>query len=76
MIITKSDGEVCERFSRFKMRILGFSKAIYSEGDKIEFKVTYKPNIENEGVYNKWKDFINAYQSFTEEDLIKEALTY
>lgn len=76
VVITKSNGEVCERLSRFKLRILSFAKANYSEGDKIWFKVVYKPGIENEGKYQEWSEFLKAYSSFTEEDLIKEALTY
>lgn len=76
VIITKSNGEVCERLSRFKLRILSFAKANYDEGDKIQFKITYKPGIENKGEYHDWKEFLKAYISFTEEDLIKDVLTY
>ena len=39
-------------------------------------KVTYQPGIVNEGVYHNKPDLLNAWQQFTEDDLIREALKY
>jgi hypothetical protein len=77
--ITKPDGEVKRLDSAIKRKILNYSKLEYSKNDVIYLRVNYnikKPEIINEGKYNNWKDFLNAWKSFTDKDLIKDALTY
>ena len=42
--------------------------------EKWAIKVTYKPTVYNEGIYDNRKDLMKAYEAFTEEKLIKYAL--
>ena len=74
--ITKPSGVVLRRHSSFKRRTLSFCQRKFSPGDSIHLMVIYKPGIHNEGVYTDLKEFTHAWEQFTEEDLIKDALTY
>jgi hypothetical protein len=74
--ITKPNKVVLRRLSRIKRLSFNYSKRHYVEGDKINLLVIYKPGITNEGTYYTWPDFLNAWESFTDEDLIADALTY
>jgi hypothetical protein len=76
--IKKLDGKVISRRSSIKMKVFNFLKAGGNEFKWIYLCVTYKPGIYNEGKYypKDKHEILNAWQSFTEEDLIMEALTY
>lgn len=76
--IKKLDGKVISRRSPQKKKISIFLEANRNEYAWIYILVTYKPGIFNEGKYYPQDDHevMNAWRSFTEEDLIKEALAY
>jgi len=61
-----------------KRKVLIFLKAVKNEFKWVYLSVVYKKGIMNEGKYY-WEErheIFNAWQSFTDEDLIREALTY
>jgi len=72
------DGKVISRRSPIKMRVWNFLQASLNEFKSIYLCITYKKGIINEGKYKfeEKHELINAWKSFTEEDLIREALTY
>lgn len=72
--ITKPDKTTIATTRRKKLKMLSFIKANFSENDKIELVVNYKPGFSNEGTYHSWKDFYQAWSMFTEEELIKDAI--
>jgi hypothetical protein len=74
--LKKPSGVVLRRLSRIKRVSLNFCRKHFLKGDSIHFLVIYKPNIHNEGIYTEWSEFNKAWEAFTEESLIKEALTY
>ena len=47
-----------------------------ANGPKYELRVTYAPGIINEGVYDKKKDLLFAYQCFTNKDDVDFILRY
>jgi len=74
--ITKPSGVVLRRLSRIKKISFNYCKRHFQIGDKIKLLVIYKPGIHNEGIYTEWSEFMKAWEAFTEESLIKDALTY
>jgi hypothetical protein len=62
--------------SKKKLRIARFVNTINPNFKSCYLRVTYKPGIINEGVYTNKADLINAWKIFSEEDLIKEVMTY
>ena len=76
--IKKLDGGVISRRSSIKKKIFNYFQANRNEFKWIYLCVTYKPGFINEGKYhpNEEHEFLNAWRSFTEEDLIKDALAY
>jgi hypothetical protein len=74
--ITKPSGKVLCRHSNIKRKILNFAKANKNKNDLLNLKVTYKKNFINEGEYTNWREFIKAWQVFTEKDLIEDVCNY
>ena len=78
VVIKKPNGKVLSRLSPQKSKVSRFLQANWENYAQIYLKVTYKPGIINEGVYlpKDKHEVMNAWNSFTSEDLIKDALTY
>ena len=72
------DGKVTNRRSHSKRKIYNFLPKDPTGINWIYINVTYKPGIYNDGKYlsNQLDEMMNAWLIFTEEDLIKDALTY
>jgi len=72
------NGEVVSRRSPIKLKVFNFIQARKTKFKTIYLLVTYKKGIYNDGFYrqNQYDEFLKAWQSFTEENLIKDALTY
>ena len=76
--IKKINGEVISRRSPYKTRVLNFIKATSFKFQWIYLLVTYKRGLFNDGKYyqNQKNELMNAWQSFTDEDLIRDVLSY
>lgn len=75
--IKKLNGKVIKRQSPIKMKVFYFLQANSEKYARIFIRITYKPGLVNEGEYtfDQKNEMINAWQSFTDEDLIKDAIT-
>jgi hypothetical protein len=69
-VISKQSGAKKTIWNLFEPQILGF-KWIY-------IRVTYKPGFYNDGKYtfDQKHELLNAWRSFTEEDLIRDVINY
>ena len=76
--ITKRNGEVSKLHSHSKQRLWHFFVPSLDKFKVIKIRVVYKPGFINEGVYKtgERKECVKAWRAFTEEDLIRDALTY
>ena len=76
--IEDSNGLVTIRLSSIKRKIFNFLTKAPVRFKSIYLRVTYKPGIINEGKYksDQIDEMWNAWRSFTDEGLIKDALTY
>jgi hypothetical protein len=75
--IKKLDGRVVSRRSPAKRKVYNFLQAGSAKFKWIYLKVTYKPGLANEGKYSfdQKHELLNAWQCFTEENLIKDVIT-
>jgi len=76
--IKKTNGEVVSRRSPIKRKVFNFLQAGRMEYVWIYLLVAYKKGVYNDGKYYQKYDaeLIKAWQAFTEENLINDALTY
>lgn len=68
------DKKVLQRQSTIKVKVFNFARKHFIEGSKINLRVVYKKDIENEGNYYDWKHFVEAWEAFTEERFVKEVI--
>ena len=74
--VKKLNGKVVSRRSPIKNKIFRFLQANTDSYAWIYLKVSYKPGFINEGKYtfDQKHELLNAWRSFTEEDLIKDII--
>jgi len=74
--IKKLNGKVISRRSPIKRKVFNFLQAGISEFKSIYLCVTYKRGFRNEGKYtfDQKHELLNAWRSFTEEDLIRDII--
>lgn len=68
------DKRVLQRSSTIKIKVYNFAKRHWIDGSKINLRVVYKKDVENEGLYYDWEHFVLAWEAFTEEQFMKEVI--
>lgn len=74
--ITLKDKRVVSAYSHKKVKMFHFFQANSDNFLSAYLMVKYKNGIYNEGRYKTKREFITAWKSFLDDDLIQDALTY